>query len=111
MARRSVVWPAGELLLRQGGVRDERFRMDQPTPRWRLWDTTTNSHGVTHHTLWCSALPADEDYEELVRVLKDHFGAADVSQLAGPYSVHHLLDVGGLRFGIILDDPADLDLY
>ena len=84
--------------------------MDRPPPRWSLWDTSTNPHGVTHFTLVRRGLPPDGDYEELVRVLR-RFGAADVAELAGPYSVHHLLDVAGLRLGIILDAPDELDLY
>ena len=53
----------------------------------------------------------DGDYEELMQFLKSEFGAVETGQLTGPYSLHKHLNVCGLHFGLILDDPDELDLY
>jgi hypothetical protein len=86
--------------------------METPTPRWSLLDTSTNRHGVTHFTLICRDVDCpDGDYEELMRTLQRDFGAVEEGQLVGPYSLHKYLEVEGLHFGLILDDPDELVLY
>src|SRR5258706_12230099 len=86
--------------------------MDNPSLRWRVLGTSTNQYGVTHFTLFCREVETpDWDYEELMQVLKREFGAVEKGELRGPYSVHKFLDVNGLRIGIILDSPDELDLY
>jgi hypothetical protein len=85
--------------------------VDSPTPRWSLLATTTNSHGVTHFTVTCWEATAGAEYEELLRVLKGRFGAVEDGELAGPYSIHQYMRLGGLRFGIVIEDPELLSLY
>jgi hypothetical protein len=86
--------------------------VQSPRPRWSLLGTSTNPHGVTHYTLSCrEAASANEDYEELMRVLMGHFDALQEGELLGPYSVHKYLAVDGLRVGMILDEPDSIDLY
>ncbi len=82
------------------------------TPRWSIIGTSTNDHGVKFFTVACrDATEDDADYNELMSVLKRHFGAVETGELAGPYSVHKYVSANGLTFGIILDSPDWLDLY
>src|SRR4051812_31513486 len=86
--------------------------MESPAPRWSLLGTSTNSYNVRFFTLSCRDAPcADGDYEELIELLMKQFGAAEVGELVGPYSVHKYLEVDGVCLGIILDSPDCLDLY
>jgi hypothetical protein len=86
--------------------------MESPTPRWSLLGTSTNDHGVTHFTLSCQGFTAPYgDYDELIQVLTSQYGAVDAGELAGPYSFHKYLEVGGLRIGVIMEWPDWLDLY
>ena len=86
--------------------------MDEPHPRWILSSTSTNDYGVTFFTLLCrDSVKNDEDYTELLEILKRDFGVVETGQLVGPYSVHKYLQAASLCFAVILDDPDSLDLY
>ena len=82
-----------------------------PVQRWHLSETATNPHGVTHFTVICRDATQDSDYKEMLRVLKEVFGAVEDGVVRGPYSMHQFMKLDNLRFGIILDDPGWLDLY
>ncbi|MCE9561109.1 MAG: hypothetical protein K8U57_03545 [Planctomycetes bacterium] len=84
--------------------------MDSSSGRWYLLGTSTNKHGVTHFTVTRSN-EDEADFDELVRVLVDRFGAVGDGELLGPYSIHRYVKVGGLRLGIILDEPEWLSLF
>jgi hypothetical protein len=84
--------------------------MDSSNRRWRLLETTTDKHGDTVF-LVTNGRDDDSDYEELMRVLVDRFGAVGDGELIGPYSVHRYVKVGDLRLGIILDEPWFLSLF
>ena len=86
--------------------------MDEPHQRWILCSTSTNDYGVTFFTLLCRDIVTnDEDYTELMDILKRDFGVVETGQLVGPYSSHYYLQIASLCFAIILDDPDSLDLY
>lgn len=74
--------------------------------------TSTNDYGVTFFKLSCrEATDADCDYYELMELLKRKFGAVEINEMVGPYSVHKYLRIERLCFGLILDSPDWLDLY
>lgn len=77
---------------------------------WRLLGANTNERGVTHFTV-TRASEDDGDLDELLRVLRDRFGAAGDGELLGPYSLTRYVKVGGLRLGIEIDSPGWLGLY
>jgi hypothetical protein len=84
--------------------------MNRSSGRWRLLGTTTNKHGEAVFIV-TNGREDDSDYEELMRVLVDRFGAVNDGELIGPYSIHRYLKVGDLRLGIILDEPMFLSLF
>ena len=84
--------------------------MNSPSGRWRLSGTTTNKQGETRF-LVTNGSEDDSDYEELMRVLVERFGAVGYDELIGPYSIHRFVKVGDLHLGIILDEPMFLSLF